>query len=345
MSNDRGASPEIWFTPRLRARRPRPDVAPAIFHGWAQDAEVTRYLAWCPQRHVDQTRQFLAACDEAWRESTRRPWVISRSEEDTPTGMIELRIDGHQASLGYVLSRAAWRHGYMTEAVQTLTQMALHELAVARVWAECDVENVASARLLERSGLMREGRLRRAIMCPNLGTEPRDAYLYARTRPLQASMGAGEVLRVLRTAAGQGAPVWVAGGWGIDALLGEQTRQHTDLDLAFRADDEPKLLDALSQLGYRVVLDYRPARLALADDHGHEIDLHPVRFDADGSGVQAGFDGDVFRYPPDAFTVGSIRRQQACLTAEQQLRFHRGYEPRDHDRQDVARLQAAFGLA
>jgi lincosamide nucleotidyltransferase A/C/D/E len=105
------------------------------------------------------------------------------------------------------------------------------------------------------------------------------------------------------------------------------------------------LLDALARLGYRVVLDYRPARLAVADDDAHEVDLHPVRFDSDGRGVQAGLHGEVFVYPPDAFTSGAIAgRSVPCLTAEQQVRFHRGYEPREHDRVDLARLRAAFGL-
>ncbi len=336
----------VWFTPRLRLRLrpPRPEDAQTIFDGWAQDAEVTRHLTWRPHQQLDETRRFIASCLETWRGPTRRPWVITRFEHDVPIGMLELRLDGHQASLGYVLARPAWGQGLMTEAVQTLAQMALHELPVARVWAVCDVDNVASARVLERSGLLREGRLRRCIMHPNVGDEPRDVYLYARTRPRRAVMDAHAVLRVLGAAAERVAPVWIAGGWGIDALLGEQTREHADLDLACRAEDEATLLDALARLGYHVVLDYRPARVAVAEEDGHEVDLHPVRFDADGRGVQAGLRGEVFRYPPDAFTSGSIAgRSVPCLTVEQQLRFHRGYEPRECDRQDLARLRAAFG--
>jgi ribosomal-protein-alanine N-acetyltransferase len=50
------------------------------------------------------------------------------------------------------------------------------------VWAVCDVENVASARVLEKAGLLWEGTLRRYILHPNVSPEPRDAHLYARTR-------------------------------------------------------------------------------------------------------------------------------------------------------------------
>jgi RimJ/RimL family protein N-acetyltransferase len=336
--------PENWFTPRLHLRPPGQGDAEAIFNGWATDAEVTRYLTWRPYRRLEDTRQFIAQCIDAWGAPRRRPWVITHVGEDAVIGMIELRLEGHRAELGYVLCRAAWGQGYMTEAVQTLTQMALHEIPLARVSAVCDVDNVASARVLEKSGLRREGRLARYILHPNLSDEPRDVYLYARTRPLHAGMQAEEVLRVLAAAASRNVRVWIAGGWGIDALLGEQSRAHADLDVAFSAEDESTLLDALALLGYRVVLDYRPARVAVADDDGHEVDLHPVRFDPLGSGVQDGLHGEVFHYPPDGFTTGAIAHQPvACLTVEQQVRFHTGYDLRERDRQDLARLRAGPG--
>lgn len=336
---------DSWFTPRLRTRPPRPDDAEAIFRGWATDADVIRYLTWRPHQRIEETAQFIAGCVDAWSGLARRAWVITPFDADSCIGMIELRITGQRAELGYVLARVAWGHGYMTELVQTLTQLALHELPVRRVAAVCDVDNIASARVLEKSGLVREGRLRRYAVHPNVSDEPRDVYLYARTRPLLASMRAEDVLTVLDALADRRVPVWVAGGWGIDALLGEQTRAHADLDLAFRAEDETELLTALAHHGYRIVLDYRPARIAVGDDAGHEVDLHPVHFDALGYGVQAGFRDEVFHYPPDGFTIGSIaRRPVACLTAEQQLRFHGGYELRERDRADLARLRAAFGL-
>jgi lincosamide nucleotidyltransferase A/C/D/E len=314
-----------------------------MFAGWTQDPAVTRYLTWSPHRAVDQTRRFIQGCLEAWRGDARKVWVITRfGAEDEPIGLIELRTEAHRAELGYVLARAAWGQGVMTEVAQTLAQLALHELPIARVAAWCDVDNRASARVLEKAGLLREGRLRRYVLHPNVSDEPRDVNVYARTRPLHASVHAEDVLAVLELLAQRGLRVWVAGGWGVDALLGRQTREHADVDLACRAEDEAPILAALQQRGYRVVLDYRPARVALADDDGREVDLHPVRFDADGRGIQAGLHGQQFAYPPDAFGAGTIGGQAvACLSVAQQLRFHTGYALREHDRQDLAALRAA----
>jgi RimJ/RimL family protein N-acetyltransferase len=51
--------------------------------------------------------------------------------------------------------------------------------AIYRVWATCDVENLASAHVLEKAGMQKEGILRRYILHPNISPEPRDSYCYS----------------------------------------------------------------------------------------------------------------------------------------------------------------------
>jgi lincosamide nucleotidyltransferase A/C/D/E len=55
---------------------------------------------------------------------------------------------------------------------------------------------------------------------------------------------------------------YVGGGWGVDALLGEQTRPHRDLDISFDANDELRLVDALDRAGFSLTDDQRPVRPA-----------------------------------------------------------------------------------
>ena len=155
-----------------------------------------------------------------------------------------------------------------------------------------------------------------------------------------------EVLRVLDVLAAAGIPVSVAGGWGVDALLGRRTRDHGDLDLAVASTAIDRAIDALAAAGYALSVDQRPARLALSGALG-SVDLHPVAFSPDGSGIQQGFDGQTFVYPPGSLdAVGTIAgRAVRCATPELQLRFHEGYAPRPVDRADMAALAAAFGLA
>jgi lincosamide nucleotidyltransferase A/C/D/E len=153
-----------------------------------------------------------------------------------------------------------------------------------------------------------------------------------------------DVLIVLDRLSAAGCRVWVGGGWGVDALVGTQTRPHRDLDLALSADDEERALAALAELGYVIETDWRPVRLECAAAGGRWVDLHPVVFDESGNGVQADVDGGIFRYPAACFVTGTIGgRRVGCLSAEQQVIFHSGYPPRDIDRADLALLERLVG--
>lgn len=133
---------------------------------------------------------------------------------------------------------------------------------------------------------------------------------------------------------------WVAGGWGVDALVGRQTRPHRDLDLAVDARDETAALDVLGLLGYVVETDWRPVRVELVARNRGWVDLHPVAFDRTGHGRQVDMAGGHFEYPPEAFTEGAFGGDAVpCLSREQQVRFHRGYEPRPYDLHDLQLLE------
>ena len=172
-----------------------------------------------------------------------------------------------------------------------------------------------------------------------------DPPLCARIRPASAVIGtlggvrAQAVLDVLSSLSEAGCRAWVAGGWGVDALVGEQTRQHRDLDLALDAEGESRALTTLGALGYVIETDWRPARVELAASGSRWVDLHPVCFAADGHGRQADLDGGVFEYLADCFAIGRIRGSAVpCLSVDQQLRFREGFELRDVDRHDLALL-------
>jgi RimJ/RimL family protein N-acetyltransferase len=136
-------------------------------------------LTWKPHESLADTRAFLRGVVNG---ATAFHWVITKAEDAGLLGMISLEVRGHAASLGYVLARAEWGKGYMTEAAQAVVDLALSLPGVYRVWAVCDVENLASARVMQKVGLLQEGIMRRYLVHPALDGEPRDVYLYARTQ-------------------------------------------------------------------------------------------------------------------------------------------------------------------
>ncbi|WP_091411712.1 nucleotidyltransferase domain-containing protein [Friedmanniella luteola] len=135
-------------------------------------------------------------------------------------------------------------------------------------------------------------------------------------------------------------PHWVAGGWGVDALVGRVTRPHRDLDLAVDAEHLDAAVETLAALGYAPETDWLPVRLELAAPQDRWVDLHPVVFDAWGDGVQAGLDGATFHYPAADLVLGVLADHPLpCLSAARQQRFHTGYPPRPQDRHDLALLR------
>jgi lincosamide nucleotidyltransferase A/C/D/E len=158
-------------------------------------------------------------------------------------------------------------------------------------------------------------------------------------------MDVAHALEVISALDRRGVRSWVAGGWGVDALVGRQTRAHADLDLAIPADSEEAAISALGSLGYELAADQRPARFEMRAADGRSVDFHPIAFRADGRGVQQGFDGRTFDYPAEGFTTGVIGGVTVgCLTADRQIAFHLGYEPKPQDGRDLRLLRDELGV-
>ena len=156
-------------------------------------------------------------------------------------------------------------------------------------------------------------------------------------------MSARDVLTVLATMDDAGVCCWLDGGWGVDALLGRQTRQHNDLDLVVVSTDLAGARSVLTAQGFAVLRDWLPTTLAMRDDAGREVDFHPIERTADGGGDQLLPDGTRYHYSPPA--AGSVDgRPLPCATVENQVEMHLGYEPRDTDHADMRALAEAFDI-
>jgi [ribosomal protein S5]-alanine N-acetyltransferase len=174
--------PEQLETQRLVLRKPRLEDTRAIFEGWAQDQEVTRYLTWRPHERIEQTEEFVQGCIRAWEGEARFPYVITRKGTGAVIGIIDPRMEGSKVGIGYGAARAYWGNGYVLEATRAIIDWAFQQPAIFRVYATTDVENSASRRVMEKAGMQCEGILRKYILHPNISDIPRNSYLYAITK-------------------------------------------------------------------------------------------------------------------------------------------------------------------
>ena len=84
-----------------------------------------------------------------------------------------------------------------------------------------------------------------------------------------------DLLKVLDLMEASGIQYWLDGGWGVDVLVGKQTREHRDVDINFDARCTDVLLDALVSRGYEIVTDWRPVRIELYHPELSYVDIHP----------------------------------------------------------------------
>ncbi len=160
-------------------------------------------------------------------------------------------------------------------------------------------------------------------------------------------MAAEHVVKLVEKLEDAGVAVWLDGGWGVDALLGEQTREHDDLDVLVARTAVPLLIEVLADEGYDVAKGQLPTCIVLLDPAGRQVDVHPVEFDDAGDGVYRMEDGRDWSYPAHGFAgVGHVlERQLRCLTPEVQVLCHAGYELGETDHHDLAALRKRFGIS
>jgi len=165
-------------TDRLILRKMTPDDAEAIF-AYASDPEVTRYVIWETHRSVEDSRGFLELVTSKYESGGEPEWGIVYKGDRRfvgTCGIVSWEPHHARAELGYALSRDYWGRGLMAEAVGAMISFGFRAMNLNRVEARCIAENVASARAMEKAGMVYEGTLRQRELIKG---EHRDIKVYS----------------------------------------------------------------------------------------------------------------------------------------------------------------------
>lgn len=149
-------------TSRLRLRPFEDSDAEDIF-ALQSNAHVLRYWNSPPWTERTRAEKFLSACRQMAEEGTGIRLAVDRESDGTFIGWCTLNRwnpSFRSATMGFCFNESAWGHGYATEAAHALLQWAFDSLDLNRVQAETDTRNIASARVLEKLGFVREGTMR-----------------------------------------------------------------------------------------------------------------------------------------------------------------------------------------
>lgn len=152
-------------TDRLILRRFTVDDAPAMFHNWAGDPQVTEYLIWQAYADVRGVAEYLRSVAEQYDNPTFYEWAIVLKETGEPIGSIgsyNLRESIEAIEVGYCIGRRWWGQGIVPEALRAVTAFLFRTVGANRIEAKHDVRNPASGVVMAKCGMTREGVLRQA---------------------------------------------------------------------------------------------------------------------------------------------------------------------------------------
>jgi RimJ/RimL family protein N-acetyltransferase len=168
-------------TARLRLRPFTSADSDALF-ALHRKPEVLRYWDAPPWNEPARAARFIDACRQMSKEGSGARLAIDRAADETFIGWCSLsrwNPDYRSAAVGYCLDDSAWGRGYATEAAGAVLGWAFDSLPLNRVQAETDTRNVASARVLEKLGFVREGTLREDCIVDG---EVSDSWVYGLLR-------------------------------------------------------------------------------------------------------------------------------------------------------------------
>ncbi len=155
-------------------------------------------------------------------------------------------------------------------------------------------------------------------------------------------MTAEYVVKLYKDLESLGCFVWIDGGWGVDALLEEQTRPHSDLDIALEYRFVEAVRTYLVSQGFKDLErdDTSKWNFVMSDMEGHQVDFHSFIFDESGDII------DGLKYPKGSLTGhGNILGQEVkCIGPEHMVKFHTGYSLKEKDRKDVLAICKKFNI-
>jgi len=133
-------------------------------HGYASDLVVVQHIPWGPNTE-EETREFVRKAMASQAESPRTSFefAVVLKAGARLIGGCGLRTKSavhREGVIGYCFGHDVWGNGYAPEAARALLGFGFGQLELHRIFADCDVRNGASARVLEKIGMQREGRLR-----------------------------------------------------------------------------------------------------------------------------------------------------------------------------------------
>lgn len=147
-------------------------------HKYASLEIVCQYQPWGPNTEEESQCFVIQVVEDSLKEPRRR-FVFSVMYQKTMIGAGEFNIRDYTnraGEIGYIINPDYWGKGIATEVAALLIDFGFNVLNMHRIFATCDPRNIGSAKVLDKVGMIREGRIRDDLLVKDGW---RDSFLYS----------------------------------------------------------------------------------------------------------------------------------------------------------------------
>ena len=164
-------------TDRLILRRFTKEDAKEIYEGYVNQKDFL-YYAHKEKRTLQEEIDSLKEIDEKYENPEYYNWLITTKDDKKIIGSINLNVRNHNESVefNYAIDDRYKGKGYMTEALEAVKNYCLKEVKVNRIYGGCEINNIASKRVMEKCAFIYEGTLRSYL---KLKDGYHDMHMYA----------------------------------------------------------------------------------------------------------------------------------------------------------------------
>jgi ribosomal-protein-alanine N-acetyltransferase len=170
--------PKQILTERLTIQKLRYEEAEEIFFSYSSKPEATRYMSWRTHESLSDTIDFLRNAERGWALGKDYSFSVRLNHSARLIGSFGVINEEGKLQFGYIFSPTQWGQGYATEVCKEMMKILLDQPGVYRIQTFTDVDNVASARVLLKSGLVEEARLSHWYRFVNQNNVAKDCILF-----------------------------------------------------------------------------------------------------------------------------------------------------------------------
>ena len=124
---------------------------------YALDCENTKYMCHLPNESPEETAAFLKNAESEWTKEEPESYEFAMLYQGRHIGAASVFFEDGAGELGWIVKKKYWGNGFAYEAAKALIHYFTEHFGTTHYIAQCDTENIASYKTMEKLGMVRTG--------------------------------------------------------------------------------------------------------------------------------------------------------------------------------------------